>query len=59
MDEQRCGERPGKELVIAWRGGDAKRAPFAELADVQRCAESPLLMLHRLRLCPREPNGGV
>jgi len=30
------------------------RAPPDELADVQRCAESPLLMLHRLRLCPHE-----
>ena len=28
------------------------RAPPDELADVQRCAKSPLLMLHRLSLCP-------
>ena len=58
-DEQRCGAQARDGTVIAWRGEGAMRAPPDELADVQRCAKSPLLMLHRLRLCPREPNGGV
>ena len=51
-DEQRGGAQARDGTVIAWRGEGAMRAPPDELADVQRCAESPLLMLHRLRLCP-------